>query len=674
MSSHRAAAVCFLLLAVPGCGSDKVVAPPSAPPSDTNSELLVSAPISNADLPGADSTGSVVFVSAPPHTLPRVASVVVRGAEAQSVAATLRDGGFDPVSLRAEDGDVLVVTLTDSNGTTRSEELAVRSRRPPRVVRTSLGSQHTDVPLNVVIRVVFSAPIDLESARKGVILTKAAGDTVPGTVVAVGAVAVEYVVSAGSLDPETTYRLNLSTDVRDVLGQALAAPISIEFSTGSVGAPVPTTGLDLAIAPASLTVDQGKSAQAALTIKRGIIGGELFTGAVTLSATASPGISVTLNASRMESGDTAAILQVTADSAAALGTRTVIVRGITDGPGSVTVTRRLTIAVTLAPPTIGLGVAPTSVSLVRGGRTERVELWIWRSPSLTDPVSLSLGGEGPGIRASLDVSSLFLLSSSANISLSADGAAPLGTSTILVGATGANERGSASASRTLTVNVVAPSGSITLASTSGQLYVAANGPPVTSSIAIERSPPFAGPVELTVQGAPRGLIATVSPASATATSATLSVSALTEVVNRTYTLAIVGTGSGIANAVDSVSVSVEGGTPPPSVTLNPGTLNVTAGGGSASTSVTSSPGFVPLPIRGRPYLTLDRRSLPDDVTVERNGQTLTAQAAATAASGTYVVAVILQVMSLAEPLQGSIEIARAQLQVVVQGAVGLHGK
>ncbi len=110
----------------------------------------------------------------------------------------------------------------------------MRSGRPPRVVRTSPAPHRTDVPLNVVIRVVFSSPVELESARRAIRLTTA-GVAVPGTVEAVGTtvVAVDFVTTAGVLAPETDYRLDVTADVRDVLGRALAAPVSVEFRTGS---------------------------------------------------------------------------------------------------------------------------------------------------------------------------------------------------------------------------------------------------------------------------------------------------------------------------------------------------------------------------------------------------------------------------------------------------------
>jgi hypothetical protein len=222
----------FVVLALTACSSEKATGPSA--PSDP--EIIVSAPIPRASLPGgAGRSGSVVFVSAMPQAVSGTAHASVSGEDGLPQTTSVRDGGFDPVAVAAVSGDVVSLSLTDSGGATKAEDLTVRSGRPPRVVRTSPAPHRTDVPLNVVIRVVFSSPVALESARSAIRLTTGAGVAVPGTVEAVGTnvVAVDYVITAGSLAPETDYRLDVTAGVRDVLGQALAEPVSVEFRTGS---------------------------------------------------------------------------------------------------------------------------------------------------------------------------------------------------------------------------------------------------------------------------------------------------------------------------------------------------------------------------------------------------------------------------------------------------------
>ena len=114
------------------------------------------------------------------------------------------------------------------------------------------------------------------------------------------------------------------------------------------------------------------------------------------------------------------------------------------------------------------------------------------------------------------------------------------------------------ATATLTVEVVAPSGSVNLVPDTDPIIVTAGAPAVTSTIAINRTG-FAGPVELTVreyeysyqdgQYWPSGVTAIVSPGIATGATSTLSISAPANAVNGTYLLLIRGTGAGISDAL-----------------------------------------------------------------------------------------------------------------------------
>ena len=651
------------LLALQGCGSDKVAEPPHVAPSGSvPSPIIVSSPIARAAfLSGSDSTGTVVFLSAPPHSLDGVVQVVVRGAGAQTTI-DVQDGGFDPVRVNADSGDVLVVSRIDERGAPTSEEMAVRMRRPPRVVRISPAPQRTDVPLNAVIRVVFSAPIDLESARTGIVLT-AADTVVPGTILPAGDVAVDYQVAGGSLAPETTYRLEVTTEVRDVLGQALAEPVSLEFRTGTEVTPAPTVAFDLAITPRSIALDQGASAEATLTLTRGTVRGEAFTGGVTLSATAPAGVSVSFSSTRLETGVTTATIQLTADAAATVGGRTVTVRAVSDGPGAVTLTRQLVVGVALAPPTIGLGVSPTSVTLVRGGRTETVETWAWGAGMTTGAAELSVTGQPDGVGV-WPLTTSMSLPSSMNISLVATGAAAPGTTRLLVTATLANERGSVKATKIIDLTVVEPSGSVRLVPSQATLGVVANAPPISSTIAIERTAPFSGPVELSVGGTPNGVTATISPATSVDAFATLSVSAAQYAMNGTYILSLGATGGGIATTSAMVAVSITGGADGRKVTFNPASVTVTAGGSDAVATVTPALPTAP----ARQYLQLIRSMVPDGVALLYNSRsgTLTIRADSSVLPGTYPLVVTVRALSPDPDI--SHELYRGQLPITVLAA------
>ena len=107
----------FVALALIACGSEKA-AGPSAP---SGPEIIVSAPIPRASLPGgAGQSGSVVFVSAMPQAVSGAAHASVSGEDGLPATTSVRDGGFDPVAVAAASGDVVSLSLTDSGGATRS--------------------------------------------------------------------------------------------------------------------------------------------------------------------------------------------------------------------------------------------------------------------------------------------------------------------------------------------------------------------------------------------------------------------------------------------------------------------------------------------------------------------------------------------------------------------------
>ena len=616
----------FVALALVACGSEGVNVPAGSgerePPASEDAAILISAPIPRASLPGGtDSSGSVVFVSAIPQALPRAVQALVQGADGRSVTASVRDGGFDPVLLPASSGDVVTVILTDGSGETRSEELAVRARRPPRVVRTNPAPRRTDVPLNAVIRVVFSAPVDLESARAAIVLTTASGSVVPGAVEAAGIVAVEYVITAGTLAPETTYRLEVTTGVRDLLGQALAEPVSVEFSTGGTDEEpqLPPRGIELLIAPTRIDLLPGASGQAEITIARGE-----GIGAVSLSASSPAGVRVTLSTSRLDTSSTTATVKVVVDSAVAVGTKDVVISAVGDGPRAVTVNKTLAVRVGAPPGTVALSISPARIIVLQGG-SGQVQVTITRGGSFTGAVALGVDPDpnDPAVDVGVEVpSGIDPGSRIATASVYASATAALGPRTVAIRAFG---EGIEAATATLNIEVVAPSGSLSISSPD-PVFVAVGTPSVTT-ITLNRTAPFTGPVELTViwERMPAGVTATISPSSATGGTATLSISAEPGTVNGYYQLQIHGTGTDILDASALVEVMVTGGITGIALTFDPAVITVEAGG-PAETSRVRLSGRTPRFSMNPP---------PPGFTASFSGGTLTVQAEASVTPGTY---------------------------------------
>ena len=403
-------------------------------------------------------------------------------------------------------------------------------------------------------------------------------------------------------------------------------------STGEDPAPDPGT-IELVIAPTSIDLVQGENGHAEVTIARG----GAFTGAVALSVSGSPaGVGVSFSKSLIDAGSTTAMLNVAVDAAVATGTKIVEIRAVGDGPARVTATSTLTIAVIAAAPhNLELAIVPATIELAPGA-SRQVEIAIARRGSFTGPVSL-LDSLPTGVEARFSNNFIEAGATTATLVVAVDAGVVPGTRTVVIRAVSDNSASAAPATATLTVVVIAPSGSVTLAADSAMLAAAAGGTDVTSAVAISRTASFAGPVDLTVTGAPAGVTATMSPGIAAGATAILSVSAAPEVRNGTYALMVRGTGAGVADAVTFVALLVTGGSPRPyTISLDPAALAVTAGGASATSVVTLTPRFsrgVALYTSGAPAglnVTLARRLLIESTT-------MTVQADPTVVAGTYVI-------------------------------------
>jgi len=101
------------------------------------------------------------YVSFAPGTHPAEDSVEIRNwTEGISVGARLVDGGLDPIAIPASVGDTLVITTFRNGAGREARAHEVPARKPPVVVRTDPPSKKTRVPLNAVIVIVFSEPVD----------------------------------------------------------------------------------------------------------------------------------------------------------------------------------------------------------------------------------------------------------------------------------------------------------------------------------------------------------------------------------------------------------------------------------------------------------------------------------------------------------------------------------
>jgi len=170
----------------------------------------------------------------PTGTVPGAFEVKIQGPSA-SLTAIAIDGGFDPVQLTGAVGDTVQIYVLDAaHSVLMATKLGVPASAPPIVIRTQPPKKKTDVPLNGALLIYFSEPVD------GATVTASSIQLLQGTTVVSGTtrfadsnhVSVEFVPNA-PLAANTPYQLVVTSQVRDLDGQALPAPETIPFTTGT---------------------------------------------------------------------------------------------------------------------------------------------------------------------------------------------------------------------------------------------------------------------------------------------------------------------------------------------------------------------------------------------------------------------------------------------------------
>ena len=177
----------------------------------------------------------VVYVSLTPGTAPSGSSASFRrvGA-AQPTTAPMFDGGADPVALSAQAGDSIDVVVTDVHGNqVYRQRLGVAAYRPPVVVRTDPSRSKTDVAINASIVIVFSEPVAAGSLTSSSVQLFQGTTPVAGTVSLLqGSGTAAAFTPSAPLSPNSAYRLVVTQAVRDLDGETLPAPVTVDFATG----------------------------------------------------------------------------------------------------------------------------------------------------------------------------------------------------------------------------------------------------------------------------------------------------------------------------------------------------------------------------------------------------------------------------------------------------------
>ena len=243
-----------VLVAVLSCGGADGLAPTTSAepgtilrPSDSTllAGLYASAPLTGGNvsldrigasgLAAASASGEVSWVSLVPGTVPDgTGATIINLRSAQRVSVTMVDGGFDPQAIPASLGDTIQVLVSRAGKQDAAAVMSLSPRPGPRIVRTRPPRGQTDAPLNTIITLVFSEPLDPASVNPSSVALTTASSPVAGQVRILPGpgYTVEFTPTA-LLAPGTAYSLTVS-GVSNLSGIPLAAPTSIPFTTSGV--------------------------------------------------------------------------------------------------------------------------------------------------------------------------------------------------------------------------------------------------------------------------------------------------------------------------------------------------------------------------------------------------------------------------------------------------------
>ncbi len=428
-----------------------------------------------------------------------------------------------------------------------------------------------------------------------------------------------YNVSAESNSPS----YNLVTGLGSVdAGNLFTAWVAQSTPTFSVSA-----------SPTSLSVVQGAAGTSTITVTST----NGFNSAVTLSASGLPtGVTAAFSPNPVTppaNSTVTSTLTLTVGASVTPGTYTVTITG-TAGSSTATTTVSLTVTPSA---TFALSAAPTSVSVAQGAAGTSV-ITVTSSNSFNSAVTLSASGLPTGVTAGFSPNPVTPPANgtvTSTLTLTVGSSVTPGTSTITITGT------AGSLTKTTTVSLTVTAGpSFTLSAAPSSLTIA-QGLNNTSTITVTSVSGFNAAVALTATGMPAGVSALLSPtsvtppANGTATS-TLTVTVTAGVTPGTYPITVTGT-SGSLTQTATVSLTVVA---PFSLTAAPSSLTITPTltGKTSTITVTDAGGF-------SGNVTLSASGLPTGVTAgfspnpTGTTSTLTLTAGASASAGTSTVTI-----------------------------------
>ena len=149
------------------------------------------------------------------------------------------DGGFDPLPVYAAVNDSVLVEVFLGDEAVGPVFVRVPAARPPTVVRTTPPKGRRDIPLNQLIVIVFSQPIDPATVTSSSVQLTLGGSRVDATLAVMpNQPWVVRLTPTQFLAPSSAYTIAIDGTIKDAGGLSLAGPVSTDFITGTSAASV----------------------------------------------------------------------------------------------------------------------------------------------------------------------------------------------------------------------------------------------------------------------------------------------------------------------------------------------------------------------------------------------------------------------------------------------------
>lgn len=386
-------------------------------------------------------------------------------------------------------------------------------------------------------------------------------------------------IAAGATSATLTVNATAAAAVASTPVTIRATGTGVSAATTSVTVNVlQPPGIGIALNPVAATIQQGATAQVAVTLTR--LGN--YAGAVTLTAENLP-TGVTMQQATIAAGTNTATLTFNAAANATLGVGAVVIRAT--GTNVTAVTAPLALTVTAPPPVPSIQVAlvPNAVSAAPGGSAS-FTVNLTRAGGFTGAVTLTAEGLPTGV--TIGNATIAAGATSAQMTVNVAAGTAAGTSAVNIRATGT---GVTAQVAPLSVTVTAAPG-IAIALNPAALSVN-QGAAGNFTVTLNRSGGFNGAVTLAAEGLPANVTLPNVTIAEGATTAQMTVTAGAAAAAGATNVTIRATGTGVTAATAALALTV---TQPAGFTmaLNPGTLNIAQGAqGQSTLTVTRTGAF-----------------------------------------------------------------------------------